>query len=460
VASAHRGARGTPLRRGALLKPLLAWTVAFVLVVVAVLNAALWFSFRRFSQDLDRQLGERLKTLAVTAASSLEPEDVESTFSAPADALAPAAPLSAYLDRVLEENGLSNVAVIRNDETTVADLRGLSSPGERNPLLDLDLVAVTSALAGVPTYGRQYKVEGNYLKSAYAPLHNTRSEVVGALAVEAGASWFDSIREVRRNLLLAAGLSLVAVALVAGGFVQAASRLTRLEESLRRSENLATMGQMAAMLAHEIRNPLGIIKGAAERLRDRYDLADDELYRFIPEEVDRLNGILGQYLRFARGDRDQAGIYRPDQVVESTVALVAHDLEQKGTRLAVEIDEESRRAYHGDAQGLRQALLNLVLNAAQSLDSGGDVKIAALSRDGRLLFRVEDSGPGIPPDVLRRLGEPFFTTRATGSGLGLAIVNRVAETEGGRLLVSTDPGKGSVFTLDLPARPVPLENGA
>jgi signal transduction histidine kinase len=428
--------------------------VAFVLAVVLVLNAALWLTYRRFRSDLDSQVGERLETLAVTAAASLKPEDVESAFSAPPDALAPAAALSPYLDRILEENGLSNISVIRTDETTVADVRGLSRLGERNPILDLDLVAVTSALAGVSGYGRQYVVDGNYLKNGYAPIHDEQGNVVGALVVEAGASWFDSIREVRRNVLFAAGLSLVLVALVAGGFVQAARRITRIEQTLRRSENLAAMGRMAAMLAHEIRNPLGIIKGSAERLRDRYQLEDDELYRFIPEEVDRLNGILANYLRFARGDDDPTGTFRPDEAVESTVALVSSDLERRGTRLKVDIDEAARRSYQGDGQGLRQALLNLVLNAAQSLEGEGEVTIAARLRDGRLLFEVADTGPGIPPDVLKRLGEPFYTTKPAGTGLGLAIVNRIADTFGGRLRVATEPGKGSLFTLDLPARPV------
>jgi signal transduction histidine kinase len=294
----------------------------------------------------------------------------------------------------------------------------------------------------------------SYLKSAYAPILNDESEVVGALAVEAGTSWFDSIRQVRRNLLLAGGLSVLAVALVGLGYVQAAGRLARIEGTLRRSENLATMGQMAAMLAHEIRNPLGIIKGAAERLRDRYGLGEDELYRFIPEEVDRLNGILGHYLRFARGETDASGTWRPDQLVESTVALVAHELEKKGARLHVEIEDGARSSFRGDGQGLRQALLNLVLNASQSLESaGGDVTVAARRRDERLLLEVSDSGPGIAPEVLKRLGEPFFSTRAGGSGLGLAIVNRVAESEGGRLRVATGEGRGSVFTIDLPARP-------
>lgn len=435
------------------LKSILGWTVLFVLVVVVVLNAALWWSYRRFRDDLDRQLGQRLESLAVTTVSGLDPDDIESTFSAPPDALAPAAPVSPYLDRLLEDNELSNVALIRADETTLADLRGLSRPGERSPMLDLDLVAVTSALAGYPATSRQYQVGGRYLKSAYAPVRNSAGEVVGALAVEAGASFFDSIRDAKRNLLLAAGLSLVAVAVVAGGFVLAASRFSRLEESLRRSENLAAMGQMAAMLAHEIRNPLGIIKGAAERLRDRYGLADDEIYRFIPEEVDRLNAILGNYLSFARGEADMGGTFRPDRVIESTARLVSGELTRRGTAVTLDVEESARAPFVGDAGALRQALLNLVLNAAEAMESGGEVRISARARDGRIQIEVKDTGPGMTPEVRKRIGQPFFTTRATGSGLGLAIVNRVAESHGGRLSVMSRPGEGSEFTLDIPARP-------
>lgn len=429
-----------PARRG-----WFAGTLLFVLAVLVVMNGALWWLYRRFSTDLDIQLGQRLQAVAVTAAEAV------------GHGYAPSAPpdtgLVGYLDRVLAANDLSNIALIRPDERTIVDLRGLSQAGERNPTLDLYLVPLTAALAGAPGASAQYRVGEAYLKSAFAPVLDDSGRVTAALAVEAGTSLFDSVRDIRRSLLLASGLSLLGVIGLALGFMSAVARQARLEASLQRADNMATMGQMAAMLAHEIRNPLGIIKGAAERLRDRYRLADDELYRFIPEEVDRLNAILGNYLRFAREESDASGVFTPAELLGRTRDLLEPQLTGGGHRLRLELDADSGRAFRGDGARLRQALLNLALNAAEATPGGGEIVLRAARFGGRLHLAVVDDGPGIPAEVRARLGEPFFTTKEKGSGLGLSIVRRVAESHGGRLMVDSRPGGGSTFTLELPAHP-------
>jgi hypothetical protein len=129
------------------------------------------------------------------------------------------------------------------------DLRGLSQAGERNPTLDLYLVPLTAALAGAPGASAQYRVGEAYLKSAFAPVLDDSGRVTAALAVEAGTSLFDSVRDIRRSLLPASGLSLLGVIGPALGFMSAVARQARLEASLQRADNMATMGQMAAMLA-------------------------------------------------------------------------------------------------------------------------------------------------------------------------------------------------------------------
>ena len=315
----------------------------FVLTVLIVMNGALWWLYRRFSTDLDIQLGQRLEAVAVTAAAG-----VGRGFSPDAP---PDTALVGFLGRVLSANDLSNIALVRPDETTIVDLRGMSRPGERNPTLDLYLVPLTAALAGASGASAQYRVGDAYLKSAFAPVLDDSGQVSAALAVEAGTSLFDSVRDVRRSLLLASGLSLLGVVGLALGFITTAARQARLEASLQRADNLATMGQMAAMLAHEIRNPLGIIKGAAERLRDRYHLAEDELYRFIPEEVDRLNTILGNYLRFAREESDASGVFRPAEVLGRTRDLLEQQLAGGGHRLSLELGADAELAFRGDGRG-------------------------------------------------------------------------------------------------------------
>lgn len=420
-------------------------TLLFVCAVFVVVNGALWWLYQRFLSELDQQLGRRLVAVAVTAAGALDGRWAGSAGPGSADAI--------FLRRVLDENQLANITVIAPDETTLLDLRHDTPEGERNPTLDLYLVPVTRALAGEPDVSVRYPVGGVFLKSGFAPIRDGAGEVVAALSVEAGASLFDALRDIRRSLWLTAALSVTAVLVLGGGFISTATRQARLESSLQRADNLATMGQLTAMLAHEIRNPLGIIKGSAERLRDRYGLADDELYRFIPEEVDRLNLILGNYLQFAREESDAAGTFTPAELLTSVARLLEPELARDGVTLRVILDAAARNPVRGDGARLRQALLNLVLNAAQSMTGGGTIEVNSRVETGRLRLSVRDAGPGLAPDVLRKLGEPFFTTRERGSGLGLAIVLRIAEAHGGMLLAENPVGGGARFTLDLPARP-------
>jgi two-component system sensor histidine kinase HydH len=242
---------------------------------------------------------------------------------------------------------------------------------------------------------------------------------------------------------------LVGMSLLAVGFARLLGARERLEERLRRTETLAGMGQMTAMLAHEIRNPLGIIRAAAERLGERHGLQDEELFRFIPEEVDRLGATLESYLEFARAgggggeDEDLADTLR------KTAALVAPELERKGTQLEVDIGEGSF-PVRADPHRLRQVFLNLFLNAMDATGEGGRLQVS-LTRQGRgVEVRFRDDGTGMTEDVRRRAAEPFFTTKETGSGLGLAVVARTVDELGGRLEIRSGPGTGTEIGIRVP----------
>jgi len=235
-------------------------------------------------------------------------------------------------------------------------------------------------------------------------------------------------------------------------------RLARAEADARRSERLAALGQLSAGLAHEIRNPLGVIKGSAEmlnrKLRQASPLAS-ELAGNISSEVNRLSGLVARFLDFARPSRLEL---RPQQIaplVDRALKAVRDQYPQ--AKVEVERDYFAELpALPLDEELCEQVFINLGLNAYEAMGTSGGklrVRIAPAMGNGRRGVEVtmEDSGPGIPPDLRESIFNPFVTTKATGAGLGLSIVSKIVDDHRGSLRLSSEPGKGARFCVFLPA---------
>ncbi|MBE2248206.1 MAG: GAF domain-containing protein [Myxococcus sp.] len=236
---------------------------------------------------------------------------------------------------------------------------------------------------------------------------------------------------------------------------------SKLYERMRERDRLAALGEMAAGLAHEIRNPLGAIKGAAQCLDPKTVPADDrEFIEVIVEEVNRLNGVVTAFLDYARPLKQNFGPTDVNEVVTRTLRLIQNDLPANVT-LKEELAPDLARV-DGDAEQLKQVLINLVQNAAQAVgDRPGEVVIKTLKPERFGDFRqpdsieihVTDSGPGIPADQQLNIFVPFFTTKEKGTGLGLAICQRIVKSHGGTIVVQSKLGDGATFIIRLPSLP-------
>jgi signal transduction histidine kinase len=227
--------------------------------------------------------------------------------------------------------------------------------------------------------------------------------------------------------------------------------LFQTEEQLRRADRLSALGQLSASMAHEIRNPLGSIKGAAEILKDDYS-RDDSKFEFVQiliKETDRLNRIVQEFLGFARPKQPEFQQADINDAVESVLTLTAQ--EARKARVTVERRLDPRVGLRSlDAGLLKQALLNLVLNAIQAMPSGGVLTVESGLAGGEMVVRVSDTGTGIPEENRKKLFTPFFTTKKNGTGLGLAITYRIIENHRGTIDVASEPGKGTTFTVRIP----------
>ena len=228
-------------------------------------------------------------------------------------------------------------------------------------------------------------------------------------------------------------------------------RIIVIEEQLRRAEKLSTLGEMASLLAHEIRNPLGSIRGTAEILKDDYQPGDPK-HEFIEiqiKETERLNRVVEDFLHMARpqpADMQQCPV---QDELETIATLVSNDARERQIRLVLE-PPSVPVIIRADGEKLRQAFLNIIINALQATPAGGSVVISTALDQGTCEICFRDSGPGIDAETQGRMFEPFFTTKPDGTGLGLAITRKIIESHGGTMQVDSEVGRGTTVTVRLP----------
>jgi signal transduction histidine kinase len=235
------------------------------------------------------------------------------------------------------------------------------------------------------------------------------------------------------------------------------TELRALEEQVQRAQRLAALGRLAGGLAHEIRNPLGITRAAAQILQREIgeDPALGEYTQVIQSEIDRVDRLIEQLLTYARPFPLQRGPVDAADIIERTVALTRAYAAQRGVALATGVPAYLPNV-EGDAELLHQALVNLLLNGIHATSANGVVTVSASTpkvdngTSSVLIITVRDTGQGIATAVLPHIFDPFFTTRVDGTGLGLSIVQQIVQEHSGTIAVHSELGKGTSFELRLP----------
>jgi PAS domain S-box-containing protein len=226
----------------------------------------------------------------------------------------------------------------------------------------------------------------------------------------------------------------------------------RSEALLREQAALARLGEMAAVVAHEVKNPLAGIRGSLQVIGGRMppETRDRAVLRDIVERLDSLNNIVDDMLVFARPREPKLAPVILEDLLRNTAALLKKDPAHTATEVEV---AGTRAVVRADPEQLQLVVVNLLLNAAQATQNRGYVRVDVSTADGACRIAIADNGPGIPEEVRERIFEPFFTTKNRGTGLGLPTAKRVIERHGGNIDVRCPPGGGTVVTISLPLDP-------
>ena len=231
------------------------------------------------------------------------------------------------------------------------------------------------------------------------------------------------------------------------------TEMRRLKQEVARSQRLASLGSLAAGVAHEIRNPLSSIKGFATYFRERYreDPDDRQTAETMISEVDRLNRVITQLLEFARPMTMKRVPTSIQTVIRHALRTVEGQAREKGVVIETDLPATIPEIPL-DADRMSQVLLNLILNAIAATDAGGRIRVSLARNDDRTIrIVIADTGTGIRQEDLSRVFDPYFTTKPSGTGLGLPIVQKIVEAHGGAIRLESEAGKGTTATLLLPS---------
>ena len=234
-----------------------------------------------------------------------------------------------------------------------------------------------------------------------------------------------------------------------------ATSLRRLEEQgeeLRRAERLSALGGLAGGLAHQIRNPLGIIRASAQLLKLDRAPGADETAHVIEEETERIEHLVQELLSYADARRAQRQPVNANQIIGQVATRLRPMADAAGVQIETGLDA-SLPPVSIDPLQMEQALLNLTVNAIQALKVGGTVTLSVHQSNDRqrVEFHVADDGPGIVAQDLPRIFDPFFSTKDDGTGLGLSVVHQIVEDHNARIVVTSQPGQGAKFVIQLPS---------
>jgi len=361
------------------------------------------------------------------------------------------------VERQIEElgrqRGIEEVALLGPDLTVLAH----SDPG-RIGQRDEDGV-LSQALRERRNLGRLVTGDGGReIFQVVRPLSLDGSRL-GLLRVALSTAPMERVwREDLRSAVVLGAVLLLAGALGMGAIFYIQHRHLRevrgLEAEVEQRERLSALGNLAAAVAHEVRNPLNAISVGLQRLREEFrpPANQAEYARFVDlmqGEVKRLNGIVEESLSLARPISLKPEPVRVGELLQEVAALLQADADARGVRLSLAVPRDLPAARL-DRDSVRQVVLNLILNGLEAMPGGGTLSVSASALRDSLILTVEDTGDGIPADLLPRIFEPYVTTKTRGMGLGLPIARRIVEAHGGRIEVGTEPGHGSRFTIALP----------
>ena len=458
--------------------------LASVVPLLVVIAALAFMSYRVAAAGMEEELGLRLVTVA-GAAASLPDLDLALALYAGGEGTRTYLSWKAKFDALRATTGVRSVILLDREGRALVASGAAYGIGDKVHRAAFDATEIAAALKGEPAASVMFTgSDGTFYKTGYAPARDPGTgEIRGVVAAEGSARHFALLGAMRTQFIVIAALGALllglAMFLVARMIARPISDLAEAARAIGRGDLRtpvrvrgrdevgllgATMEEMRAEIegrdrqmqmmlsgvAHEIRNPLGGMELFTGLLREDVEGNAEAVQKIarIERELNYLKTVVSSFLDYTRRGRAEPKEFDPRAVLEDARWAILPDAEAKELALAFDCGPA---AITCDPEGFKRAVLNLVRNAVQATPKGGAVSAAIAAAGGGFTLTVADNGAGIPLEKLQEIFTPFYTTRERGTGLGLAFVKKFADEHGGAVDVRSEVGKGSTFTVTIPA---------
>ncbi len=425
-------------------------------------NCLLWFAYDSFQGLVIKETQSRLVALASLAAQMVS-SDVEALELLGDEKLGQARQTlqKSMADTLLtfaQSHQLATVLVLDIDNNVVASTSELDVLGAKPAWAVIYNEQILLAWQGKANAGQPLSEDELIVQCAFAPVVDENGLARGIIWAEADSDFLRREKQYIRRLFWSIALTSFLI-LVVAGFIFRRLVISYLEASdaIAHTERLSAIGQLAAGVSHEIRNPLSIMTTTCQYLRgeleEKKDVGEGELQLVddVLGEIDRLNGIVSRFLALARQPSSDEKVESDlSQVVADVVNLVERNFLKRGLELETKVASAMPKVKMAP-ENVKQVLLNVVLNSADAITEDGVVQISLLPQDDGVLITLRDNGPGFTEEILAQPFEPFLTTKETGTGLGLSLVKNLVDVVSGKVTISNLPDqKGAQVQIWLP----------
>lgn len=405
-----------------------------------------WLFIKNLEDDILQQLKSQLNTLGSVSSRLINGEELEKLY--PGEE---ASPIALYYQQLLWEikrsGNLENIFILSLDKRLLVDYRVNYNIGDSLTFLPVNDNYFNRAILGETPDPELIRFGGEYFLTSYTPVLNELvGNVAGVLVLEAPANFFSTIQYFKSAIIYFGIGGLAVIIIFSTIIILSLRQLLRIENRLQEQERMAQLGQMAAMVAHEIRNPLSIIKGSADVLKKKYSAEEEELFTFIPEEIDRLNRLVNDFLQFSRKRQLNLTKFNPNDLIRAVISRI------KEVKIETELAENCPEIPL-DHDAFKQIIFNILDNGIKSLEEGGSILIKTNMKKGKppkVIINIQDNGKGMTADTLKNIFNPFFSTRASGSGLGMTITRQLVEGMNGEIFIRSKPKHGTSVSIEFP----------
>lgn len=418
--------------------------------MLVLFGLELWVSlsaFRSVRESIEKRLGDELALIAKMGADYIYPSFL---FDLSVDDSKEAVlETKTRLDRIIEDGYVRSIFITDTAGCVLYSTDPDIGVGSTTAYLDLAPGSFLLATTGITAATGAFVVGNEYIQAAFAPIEDEFGSTELIFGVEANAPYFETMaltEKLAHKLLIVQGaLTILILVIIIYGWIA----IIRYERLMKQSAALSAVGQMAASVAHDIRNPLQIIEMSAKRLARTADESQMELVGYIEDEVMRINGLVEGYLSTRRAAITPNEVVQLKDLVEKIVAKTRIVLEEKGIKITIKSKKDNLK-IRLFVPAMKQVLHNLITNAAEAMPSGGTIRIGITAHSGFAVLTIDDDGTGFKKGNERHIFEPFFSTKGTGTGLGLYIAKRIVEQHGGTIAAMNRSGGGARVTISLP----------